>query len=117
MKKSKYQTVYPKEYREELVKRMLPPESINPKDLEEESGVSITSLKRWLKEANTEENIVPKKEEVEWIPLNCVSNETKEETSKKVEPIQVKIGQAIIEIKAEFDRELLLDVMRVVAKI
>lgn len=117
MKKSNYQGVYPEEYKEKLVKRMLPPESISPKDLAVESGVSRTSLDTWLKKAKSKEiSTSEKKEEVEWISLN-VATEAKEETAREIEPIQVKIGQAVIEIKTEFDKELLLEVMRVVAKI
>lgn len=42
---------YPDEFKESLVKRMLPPESISPTRLARECGVSKTSLRKWLNHA------------------------------------------------------------------
>lgn len=47
--KNKYNPNYSKEFKENLVKRMLPPESISPKELSKETGISRTSLNSWLK--------------------------------------------------------------------
>lgn len=46
--KNKYNPNYTQEFKDSLVKRMLPPESISPKELSKETGVSQTSLKKWL---------------------------------------------------------------------
>lgn len=44
---------YPNEFKESLVKRMLPPESISPTHLAKECGVSKTSLREWLNNAKS----------------------------------------------------------------
>jgi len=49
---SKYNPVYTQEFKDNLVKRMLPPEKISAKKLAEETGVSKTSLLTWLKKAS-----------------------------------------------------------------
>lgn len=50
--KSKYNPNYTQEFKDSLVKRMLPPESISPKELSKETGVSQTALSTWLKNAS-----------------------------------------------------------------
>lgn len=50
--KSKYNPNYAQEFKYNLVKRMLPPESISPRELSKETGVSQTSLNSWLKNAS-----------------------------------------------------------------
>lgn len=47
--KNKFVPNYSQEFKDDLVKRMLPPESISPKELSRETGVSRTSLNTWLK--------------------------------------------------------------------
>ena len=42
--KSKYNPNYTQEFKDNLVKRMIPPESISPKELSKETGVTQTSL-------------------------------------------------------------------------
>jgi len=50
--KSKYNPNYTQEFKDNLVKRMLPPENISSKELSKETGVSQTSLTSWLKNAS-----------------------------------------------------------------
>ena len=50
--KSKYNPNYAQEFKDSLVKRMLPPESISIKALAKETGVSRTSLKAWINKAS-----------------------------------------------------------------
>lgn len=50
--KNKYNPNYTQTFKDSLVKRMLPPESISPKELSKETGVSQTSLKKWLDNAS-----------------------------------------------------------------
>lgn len=111
VKKTKEQPVYTKEYKKELVKRMLPPENISPKDLAEETGVSRTSLSTWLN--NADEIIEIKEEETKWISLEL----KKEEETKKNDPIEIKIGKVRIDVKPGFNSELLLELMRLVNEI
>lgn len=51
-RQEKYQPKYSGEFKESLIKRMLPPESKCPKELALQSGVSVTSLKKWLRDAS-----------------------------------------------------------------
>lgn len=51
-KKNKYNPNYTQEFKDSLVKRMLPPESISIKELSKETGVSKTSLTAWFKNAS-----------------------------------------------------------------
>lgn len=50
--KNKYNPNYSQELKDSLVKRMLPPEGISPKELSKETGVSPTSLRTWLNNAS-----------------------------------------------------------------
>ena len=47
--KNKYKPNYTQEFKDSLIKKMLPPESISPKELSKEAGVSETALRGWLK--------------------------------------------------------------------
>ena len=113
MRNVKQQVTYSKEYKGSLVKRMLPPENISPKELAKESGVSITSLKVWLRKAQRE----TKKEQIKWIPIDVIKENEEKIITKESEPIKVKIGSATIDVEVGFNKELLLEVMRLVAKI
>ncbi len=46
--KSKYRPDYSQEFKDNLVKRMLPPESITANALSKETGVSQASLRKWF---------------------------------------------------------------------
>ncbi len=116
MKSTKFQIPYPQEFKDELVERMLPPESIDPKELAIESGVSITSLKNWLKEAESVKSSNIKEQKIKWIPVDVI-NTPKKEFEEKINPIKVKIGAITIEIESGFNKQLLLDLMRVVTEI
>jgi len=111
VKKTKEQPIYTKEYKKSLVKRMLPPEKIHPKDLAEETGVSRTSLSTWLK--NVDEIIEINEDETKWIEIDL----EKEEELTKMDPIEIKIGKVSIDVKPGFNRELLLELMRLVNEI
>jgi transcriptional regulator with XRE-family HTH domain len=111
VKKTKEQLVYTKEYKKSLVKRMLPPENIHPKDLAEETGVSRTSLSTWLK--NADEIIEINEYKTKWIEIDL----KKEEEPIKIDPIEIKIGKVSIDVKPGFNREFLLELMRLVNEI
>jgi transposase-like protein len=113
MEKIKKQPVYTKEFKEEMVRRMLPPESKSPKELAKESGVSKTSLVNWLKKVKAEESIESRNEQIKWIPVNT-PDKNKDKTSN---PVKVKIGKATIEVEPGFNENFLLELMRVVAKV
>jgi transposase-like protein len=114
MIKVKSQITYSKEFKENMVQRMMPPENISPKDLAEISGVSRTSLSNWLKEAKSIE-----KKEVEWIPMNIPNEVTDNivEATQINESIKVNIGKLSIEVETGFNKDLLLELLKVVDKL
>jgi transposase-like protein len=114
MSKIKLQPTYSKEFKENIVKRMLPPENISPKDLAKECTVSRTSLNNWLKEAKSIENDKSGKNKIEWVSVN-IPNENKDKTIPK--PIKVNIGKLTIEVETGFNKSLLLELLKVVAEI
>jgi len=115
MKKEKcgFQPPYPQEFKENLVRRMLPPESIDPKKLAIETGVSTTSLNTWLKKykETTNEN-----EKIhDWIPIevDTTENIVRIEDSS----LTIKVGSIGIEVKPGFDKNLLTEVLMVVSSL
>lgn len=113
----KSKKTYTKEFKEKMIKRMLPPENIQPKDLAEESGVSRTALYNWLSEAKSLMNDKSCKTELEWIPVNIQTGGSKDIVSEISKSIKVSIGKMVIEVEVGFNNDLLLELLRVVDKI
>jgi transposase-like protein len=114
---TKSKKTYSKDFKEKMIKRMLPPENIQPKDLAKESGVSRTALYNWLCDAKSSINNNSCKTELEWIPVNIQSTDSKDIVSEMSESIKVNIGKMAIEVEVGFNKDLLLELLRVVDKI
>lgn len=112
MDQIKTKPVYSEEFKNNIVKRMLPPENINPKDLAKECNVSRTSLNNWLKKAKSGK--IDETNKVEWVSVD-ITNEVKEKIVSK--PIKINIGKVSIEVEIGFNKELLLEVLNVVTEI
>lgn len=114
---TKSKKTYTNEFKEKMIKRMLPPENITPKDLAEESGVSKSALYNWLSEANSTINNKTCKTELEWIPINIQNTGDKDMVSEISKPIKVNIGKIVIEVEDGFNKDLLLELLRLVDKV
>jgi transposase-like protein len=112
---SKYKKTYTKDFKEKMVKRMLPPENIRPKDLAIEIGVSRTALSNWLNESKS--SINNNKSELEWIPVNIQNAGSEGIVSESSKSIKVSIGKIVIEVEAGFNKDLLQELLMVVSKI
>jgi transposase-like protein len=110
---SKFKKTYTKDFKEKMIKRMLPPENIHPKNLATESGVSRTALYNWLNEAKS--SMSNNKTELEWIPVN-VQNAGSEVMVSEISK-RINIGKMVIEVEAGFNKDLLLELLKVVDKI
>jgi transposase-like protein len=114
---TKSKKTYSKDFKEKMIKRMLPPENILPKDLAEESGVSRTALYNWLCEAKYEINNKSCETELEWIPVNIQNGNGEDRALEKSKSIKINIGKMVIEVEIGFNKDLLLELLRVVDKI
>lgn len=112
MKQLKKGKSYNKEYKEKMVKRMLPPESITASQLAKETGVAKSTLRLWLLE--NKKNQKKDKDEVKWVSVDI---EKKRIEEKNKIPINIKIDGIEIEINEGFNSNLLLEVMKVVKNI
>jgi len=116
MIKNNSKTKYSNDFKEQMVKRMLPPENISPHNLSKISGVSKSALYKWLKKTTPSDYNKSSKNKVEWVstnfPIEFINN-----NKPKSEIIKVNIGRITLEIEDGFNKTLLLDLLRVVDKI
>jgi transposase-like protein len=106
MNHSRTRKSYNKEYKEKLVKRMLPPEEISANQLSKETGVAKSTLRIWLLEK--EDNQKNNKDDIKWVSVNLDKEKIEE---KRNSQININIDGVVIEINKGFDSHLLLEVM------
>jgi transposase-like protein len=110
MKQIKARKSYTKEFKEKMVRRMLPPEEITAGHLAKETGVAKSTFRTWLLEAKKEQK--NNTDDIKWIPVNI--DNKKPEVKKS---IPINIDGIVIEINEGFNSNLLLEVMKVVKKV
>lgn len=112
---SKFKKTYTKDFKEKMIKRMLAPENIHPKDLATESGVSRTDLCNWLREAKS--SMISRKTDLEWIPVNMQYTNNEDIVPETSKSIKLSIGKIVIEVETGFNKDLLQELLMVVNQI
>jgi hypothetical protein len=84
----------------------------NKKDWCEENNVSVQQFAYWY-------GRISKNQATQWLPVEIIQKETEiadpaiQERTKKLPPLNIKVGIASIEVNHGFDKELLLDILKI----
>lgn len=79
----------------------------------EHHGLKLHQLKYWLKRIQGTKEQAVRTQKKQWVPLELA----KESPVSEQNPMQIKVGQATIEVKTGFNADLLADVVKVLGSL